>query len=337
MHEAKWNKMRNSTSWLLGLGLWTIVAMAGCASPGRATEIVQTTGEPLPIPSPHTLAYPDPRLAGSTAAAGPATSTIAATSAPVPQPLSTAPLVDSEPPRETSTFATPVSSAEPTPTVWPTVTRQILAPDVAAGLDTCDRRVVGDDWLIVVTQQFGLPESYIPPDLVALSDYFSTGVTVGIPSSVRAGLIEPLRQIIDDMHAAGLAPSILSGYRSYGEQYLAWKWWNSQYPERVAIMSARAGHSEHQLGTTVDFGSPALNHLFHVDFAGTPEGLWLAENAHRYGFTMSYPADTYDVTGFKYEPWHFRYVGVELASELDATGQILTEWQLDNLPPPCIP
>lgn len=225
-----------------------------------------------------------------------------------------------------------------TPTVWPTVTRQILPADVAAGLEPCnDRRVPDDDWLIVVTQQFGLPESYSPPDLVPISDYFSSEITVGIESTVRVGLIDPLRRLIDDSHIAGLAPSILSGYRSYGEQYLAWKWWNSQYPERVAIMSAKAGHSEHQLGTTVDFGSPALNHLFHVDFADTPEGLWLAENAHVHGFTMSYPADTYDVTGFKYEPWHFRYVGVELSTKLHTTGQVLTEWQLENLPPPCIP
>ena len=92
----------------------------------------------------------------------------------------------------------------------------------------------------------------------------------------RSGLLlDPLRQIIDAMHAAGLKPSILSGYRSYDVQYLAWKWWNSQYPERVAIMSARAGYSEHQLGTTVDFGSPEIDHLFHVDFANTQEGLWL--------------------------------------------------------------
>lgn len=193
------------------------------------------------------------------------------------------------------------------------------------------------DLLILVTQQFGLPNTYAPPDLVSLTDYFTSGVTVGIDSFVRADLIGPLQQLIGDMRAAGLEPSIVSGYRSYDEQYLAWKWWNSQYPERVAIMSARPGHSEHQLGTTVDFGSPALKHLFHVDFATTAEGLWLAENAHRYGFTMSYPINSYDITGFKYEPWHYRYVGPELATLLWESGQILTEWQLANLPPPCIP
>lgn len=327
--------MRNLNAWLFILVLLAIVAAAGCGSPRPAADIAPATAAPLTRPSPFASVDPEPRPA-TPVKAPPATSTLAGLP-PTPWPMTATPRLIPGPSLGTPMEANLAPATALTPTVWPTVTRQILAPDVAAGLQTCDRRLVGDDWLIVVTQQFGLPESYVPPDLTPLSDYFSTGVTVGILSSVRAGLIEPLRRIIDDMHAAGLAPSILSGYRSYGEQYLAWKWWNSQYPERVAIMSARAGHSEHQLGTTVDFGSPALNHLFHVDFATTPEGVWLAENAHRYGFTMSYPADTYDVTGFKYEPWHFRYVGVELASELFTTGRILTEWQLANLPPPCIP
>lgn len=224
-----------------------------------------------------------------------------------------------------------------TPTVWPTVTKQVLAASVASGLLPCSARLVADDLLLVVTQQFSLPETYTPPDLVLINRHFDAGVTVGIESQVRANIIPPLQDLIGAMHAAGLEPSILSGYRSYGEQYLAWKWWNSQYPERVAIMSAKAGHSEHQLGTTVDFGSPALDHLFHVDFADTPEGVWLRDNAHRYGFTMSYPADSYEITGFKHEPWHYRYVGIDMSSLLYHSGQTLTEWQLENLPPPCIP
>jgi D-alanyl-D-alanine carboxypeptidase len=262
------------------------------------------------------------------------TSESSRTSTPTPTPEQTS-LIVSPTARPTTDTSSPPDNL--TPTIWPTVTRQILSAEAAAGLVPCAQRTVEDSLLVTITQQFGLPESYAPPDLVPLSTYFSSGVTVGIDSYVRTGLIEPLQRMLADMHAAGLEPSILSGYRSYSEQYLAWKWWNSQYPERVAIMSARAGHSEHQLGTTVDFGSPALDHLFHVDFATTPEGVWLAGNAHRYGFTMSYPADTYDITGFKYEPWHYRYVGVEMSTELYNSAQTLTEWQLAALPPPCLP
>ncbi|HFQ93395.1 MAG TPA: hypothetical protein ENK32_05265, partial [Anaerolineae bacterium] len=233
--------------------------------------------------------------------------------------------------------ATSSPTTEPTATYWPTVTRQILPAERTAGLVPCDQRPVTDDLLIVATQQFSLPQSYVPSDLVPLADYFSDDVTLGLELYARVAIIEPLQRMVAEMQAAGLRPSILSAYRSYNEQALAWKWWESQYPGRVAIMSARPGASEHQLGTTIDFGSPELNHLFHVDFAHTSEGVWLAANAYHFGFTMSYPRNAYAVTGFKYEPWHFRYVGPELAGQLYDTGQILTEWQLENRPPPCIP
>ena len=224
-----------------------------------------------------------------------------------------------------------------TATYWPTVTRQILSEQVAAGLVPCAQRTVDGGLLILVTQQFALPEYYVPADLVPLGDYFDDNVTRGQTLFVREAIVGPLQQMVGEMQSAGLQPSILSAYRSYGEQALAWHWWSNQYPGRVAIMSARPGQSEHQLGTTVDFGSPEIDHLFHVDFADTAEGVWLANNAHRFGFTLSFPQTAYAITGFKYEPWHFRYVGMELATELYASGAILTQWQLANQSAPCIP
>lgn len=310
-----------------------VLFLAGCAPPavvGNTVATPQATADlvpatqpvpsPLPSPSPPPSKTPTPDELATAApiAASSPTSTASATPGQTATPL-------------------PTPGPSPTPSFWPTVTRQILPPEVAAGLAPCAQRTVPDDLLVLVSQQFGLPETYAPTDLVPLNDHFGGGVTVGLNNQMRQSILEPLRLIIDAMTTAGTHPSILSGYRSYGEQYLAWKWWNSQYPERVAIMSARAGHSEHQLGTTVDFGSPELDHLFHVDFANTAEGVWLRENAHRYGFTMSYPANSYEITGFKYEPWHYRYVGVELSTQLHESGQILTQWQLEHLPPPCIP
>ena len=226
---------------------------------------------------------------------------------------------------------------EPTPEIWPTVTRQILNEAEKLNLVSCQFRNVPDDLLTIVTQQFYLPESYSPNNLVLLSDYFDSNVTLNKEIYVSNHVIEPLVQMINEMHRIGLNPSILSGYRSYEEQALAWHWWNSQYPDRAAILSAQPGKSEHQLGTTIDFGSPAMNHLFHVDFGKTPEGKWLEANAHRYGFTLSYPKDTYDITGFKFEPWHFRFIGVDWATFLFENNLILTEWQIRNYPAPCIP
>lgn len=232
---------------------------------------------------------------------------------------------------------TPTAAIEPTATYWPTVTRQLLPEAISAGLPPCQTRVVDTELLAMVTQQFSLPETYVPPDLVPLSDYFDDSITLGQDLYARQAIIDPLQTIIEAMHEAGLRPSIISAYRSYSEQALAWKWWSGQYPGRVAILSARPGYSEHQLGTTIDFGSPAIDNLFHVDFANTVEGVWLTNNAHLYGFTLSYPANTYGITGIKYEPWHFRYVGVNLATQLFNSGQLLTSWQLENLSPPCIP
>jgi len=269
-------------------------------------------------------------------------------SSPSPAPTLTATIARPTPtatkmPTVTATKTAVSSTSAPTPTItptatyWPTVTPQILTSEQATGLVSCQQRGMTGDLLILATQQFSLPQSYAPTDLTPLSDHFSDEVTRGQALYVRVVLVAPLQQMIEAMHAAGLRPSILSAYRSYGKQGDAWTWWESQYPGRVAIMSARPGNSEHQLGTTVDFGSPELNHLFHVDFAETAVGVWLADNAHKFGFTLSYPINSYAITGFKYEPWHYRYVGMELAEQLHHSDQILTAWQLDNLPLPCIP
>ncbi len=266
----------------------------------------------------------------------PTASSLPASATPTYTPTATATTTPTDTVEPTATVY-PTATVVPTATYWPTVTRQVLSTEQAAGLVPCSDRQLTADLLTIATQQFSLPDSFVPSDLQPLSDYFPDDVLLGKDHYARAIIIGPLQQIIEDMNAAGLKPSILSAYRSYNEQVLAWRWWNSQYPGRVAIMSARPGNSEHQLGDTVDFGSPEINHLFHVDFANTAEGLWLADNAHHYGFTLSYPSDSYDATGFKYEPWHYRYVGVELATQLYHSGQILTDWQLNNLPLPCIP
>lgn len=195
-----------------------------------------------------------------------------------------------------------------------------------------------------MTQTYGLSKAYEPSDLVPLANFFPVGVTNGYPTELRAVVIEPLQQMISDMESIGLRPNIISGYRSFAQQHAAYQKWLEKEPERVAILSSRPGHSEHQLGTVVDFGSPELadivgdpNIEFHTYFYRTSEGLWLDENSHTYGFTLSYPRTATEITGFFYEPWHFRYVGVELATILHMAKLSLTEYQLATVPEPCIP
>jgi D-alanyl-D-alanine carboxypeptidase len=208
----------------------------------------------------------------------------------------------------------------------------------------CTERLPGSGLFSVVTLDYAISRDAEPSDLVRLSDHLPFSVTQGYPSEVRQVVLQPLVDMVNDMIDAGLNPQILSGYRSYAAQAIAWNKWNTLYPERASIISAPPGHSEHQLGTVVDFGSPELPGIvgqpgiqFHTYFYKTSEGQWLAENAHKYGFTMSYTLEAFDTTGFYYEPWHFRYVGEEMATMLKVQELTFTEYQLANEPPPCNP
>jgi D-alanyl-D-alanine carboxypeptidase len=110
---------------------------------------------------------------------------------------------------------------------------------------------------------------------------------------------------------------------------LAYDKWLALYPDRVDDISAKPGHSEHQLGTAVDFSTPYMDDLygdfFNIRFDQTPEGEWLAQQATNYGFTLSYPAWAVEETGYASEPWHYRYVG-GLALELKARNLTLTQY-----------
>jgi D-alanyl-D-alanine carboxypeptidase-like protein len=100
--------------------------------------------------------------------------------------------------------------------------------------------------------------------------------------------------------------------------------------------SARAGHSEHQLGTTLDLRSwGGSAPWYYADWGRTKAGTWLRTNAWKYGFVMSYPKGKISVTCYAYEPWHFRYVGRPMAAAIRASGLTLREylWKLQTPPP----
>ncbi len=262
---------------------------------------------------------------------------------PTQLPLSTLVPIPTLIKTETAVSPSATSSSQPTniPTTTPspTATATPLPPIPIP----CQERMPTHDLLAIVTKIYGISPTFEPLNLVPIEDYFPHDVTLGYPTEIRTLLIEPLYTMINDMQLAGLRPQILSGYRSYTSQAIAYEKWVAKYPDRADILSAPPGHSEHQLGTTVDFGSPELIDLvgpgfqFHTHFYMTSEGIWLAENAHSYGFSLSYPREATELTGFAYEPWHFRYVGVERASWLKSQNSTLMEQQLSNFPPPCIP
>ena len=90
--------------------------------------------------------------------------------------------------------------------------------------------------------------------------------------------------------------------------------------------SAKPGQSEHQTGLAVDVSSESVDYLLSDDYGETKEGKWLAENAHRFGFIVRFPRGKEDITGYQYEPWHIRYVGLTAAKEIHAEGITLEEY-----------
>lgn len=273
------------------------------------------------------------------AAATTAPAVAAATAAPTARP----PVVATASPTPT-TPPTAIPSATPSPVPLPTATATAVPSPTPDRTIACSQRIADDGLLTVVTLTYGLSRDYEPRGLVPLDGYLPRDVTLGYPSQLRRVAIDPLVDMIEAMHENGLEPFIISGYRSFSAQAIAREKWLEQEPERANILSAPPGFSEHQLGTVVDFGSPELPEIvgqedieFHTYFYKTSEGMWLAENAHKYGFTLSYPFEAFEITGFFYEPWHYRYVGVDMATHLYEEGISLTEHQLANEPPPCIP
>ena len=177
----------------------------------------------------------------------------------------------------------------------------------------------------------GVTAAWVPADVSALIDTLTTGIpivnkTFPLPASYAPGLLPEvdaaLQAMAQDAAAtAGLTIFVTSGYRSYVDQDVTYNGYAATHGSDVAdTFSARPGHSEHQSGLSVD-----LN-LARSAFAGTPEAEWIEANAARFGFIVRYPEGKEAVTGYMYEPWHVRYVGVDLATHLATAGLTLEEY-----------
>ena len=177
-----------------------------------------------------------------------------------------------------------------------------------------------DDWRItLVDTTFALPNDYMPPDLVSVGD-----------QQVRA-LVQPdLASLMSAAKLAGAPLRIVSGFRSYQNQGVTYKEWAARASADgtdVRLSSALPGHSEHQLGTAIDFGAAGSDPWQWRDWAVTPQGAWLFENAWRFGFIETYPKGmSPSITCERYEPWHYRYVGLEEATAMHAGGLTSREW-----------
>jgi D-alanyl-D-alanine carboxypeptidase len=172
---------------------------------------------------------------------------------------------------------------------------------------TVKNGIVYVDGIIVANKRYALPATYSP----------------GESKEARAAI----NRMAADAKKKKTSLQVISGYRSYEYQRKLFDRYVKEYGEAEASrFSARPGHSEHQTGLAFDFGGPNRSHWLKESFAKTAEGKYLAANAHRFGFILRYPKGKEAVTGYMYEPWHFRYVGVERAAKIFKSGKTMEEY-----------
>lgn len=176
-----------------------------------------------------------------------------------------------------------------------------------------------EDILVLVNKNNQLSNSYIPNDLEAISNKYANE---GKPlRQVAKRAFEDLSQ---DAALLGYRVVAVSAYRDYAYQKKLFEYYVKEKGlEYALICSSKPGHSEHQTGLAVDVEGSNRD---YDHFEEADEFNWMRENAHHYGFILRYPKGKEHITGFKYEPWHYRYVGKEVASYIYENNLTLEEY-----------
>jgi D-alanyl-D-alanine carboxypeptidase len=182
------------------------------------------------------------------------------------------------------------------------------------------------DILVLVNKQFRLPRDYKPQNLVIPDVSFSIS---GTPEKkyMREEAAQALEAMFAESKEDGIELFALSGYRSFSTQEQLFPTyvlregftWANQF-------SAFPGESEHQTGLAMDVTSREVGFSITEDFGESKEGLWIDEQAYKFGFIVRYPKGKEDITGYTYEPWHLRYVGEEAAKEIYEMNITLEEY-----------
>ncbi|AGK54382.1 carboxypeptidase YodJ [Bacillus sp. 1NLA3E] len=182
--------------------------------------------------------------------------------------------------------------------------------------DVAGKRVIQNplNLLALVNKQFALPDGYVPNDLTRPNVDFSFGNKDIEKSYMRKKAAVALEKMFKDAKKNGVELQAVSGYRSYDRQVALFNAEVDRVGKDKAIQAvAVPGNSEHQTGLAMDISSQSNNLNLSESFEGTKEGKWLAENADRFGYILRYPKGKEAITGYEYEPWHFRYVGEKAA------------------------
>ena len=175
----------------------------------------------------------------------------------------------------------------------------------------------------IVNKNIKLTNDYIPNDLELVNLEYSCHNKY-LRKEARIAFEKLAKQAKID----GYNIIAVSTYRSYDYQE---KLYNNYVKDKgfyyADMASARAGHSEHQTGLAVDVADTSLD---YDNFEITKEFTWMRNNAHKYGFILRYPKSSFHITGFKYEPWHYRYVGVDIATYIYENNITLEEYKSIN-------
>ncbi|WP_435922814.1 D-alanyl-D-alanine carboxypeptidase family protein [Paenibacillus sp. DYY-L-2] len=198
----------------------------------------------------------------------------------------------------------------------------------SASTDQPDRTAAqnAESVAVLVNKEFALPDDYEPDDLVYPDVRFTFKDKID-KRKMRKEAAEALEQLFAGAEKDGIYLAGVSAYRSHSTQTSLF----NRYVERDGLekaktYSAEPGHSEHETGLAIDVSGSDGKCAAEDCFGGTPEAEWLADHASDYGFIIRYPDGKEDITGYKYEPWHLRYVGKAIAADIAERGITLEEY-----------
>lgn len=180
---------------------------------------------------------------------------------------------------------------------------------------------------LIINKQVKLQDNYVPSDLVPLSEY---GISTDGTIMLREKAVNALLLMHNEISNQGIRIRINSGYRDFATQQDAYNYWvRAVGKSKGETFAAPVGGSEHHLGTTIDIVSSENNYKLLPTYTSTKLHSYLIDNAHLFGFTMSYPKGKESITGYNFEPWHYRYVGTPLATYLYEHNTTLTEYMYE--------
>lgn len=174
-----------------------------------------------------------------------------------------------------------------------------------------------DDALVVVDREHGIPPDYTPDDLVPLQP-LGIQTLRGERMKLRDEAAEAAARMLADAREAGFYLTVCSAYRSHEAQVVSHGRLTAIYGEGAQALIAPPGHSEHQLGTVIDVSNAQVDYRLLQSFGETEASEWLRQYAADYGFVLSYPRGAEEHTGYRWEPWHYRYIGRDNAREYRA-------------------